>query len=89
MVQAIVTKYFGPGNVRGSRIKATAQAGSVSLPWDGALNDDTNHARAAVALLEKYGWAGTYHMGGLPDGSRVWVCETTHPRDRVTIDKVR
>ncbi len=32
--QAIVTRYHGPGNVKGSRVKATAQAGSTITEWD-------------------------------------------------------
>lgn len=31
MKQAIVTKFLGPTNYRGSRVKATCQAGSVTI----------------------------------------------------------
>jgi hypothetical protein len=79
MSQAIVTKYHGPGNVRGSRVKATASAGAITLGWDDALGDDANHAAAALALCETFGWEGDYFSGGLPDGSRVWV-EVDRPR---------
>ncbi len=75
--QAIVTRYHGPANVRGSRVKATASAGSVTLTWDDALNADENHMRAARALANKYGWHGEYHFGGMPDGSRVFVSADT------------
>lgn len=79
MFQAIVTKYFGPTNHRGARVKASAQAGSLTIPWDHALNSDQNHENAAVALAKKYGWlnprtydGGTFlprlHGGGMPDG---------------------
>lgn len=54
--QSIVTKYLGATNVKGSRVKATAQAGSVTLGWDDALNSAENHAAAAQALVEKFGW---------------------------------
>lgn len=73
-MQAIVTKYFGPGNVRGSRVKATCQAGSVTVPWDDALNSDGNHTMAARKLAFKLGWNrkeyyGKMVMGAMPDGS--------------------
>lgn len=74
--QAIITKYIGPASVRGSRVKATAAAGSITLSWDGALNRDANHCAAAKALAEKFGWAGHWLAGGLPDGSTVFVCAT-------------
>jgi hypothetical protein len=74
-MQAIHTKYIGPTDKRSSRVKATAQAGSVILQWDSALNSDANHKAAARALANKYNWSGTYCGGGLPDGSMAWVCE--------------
>lgn len=56
MRQAIVTKYLGPTNTRGARVKATADAGSVIIGWDHALNSDQNHTRAARKLAEHFGW---------------------------------
>jgi hypothetical protein len=67
--QAIVTKYLGPTNVRGARIKATADAGSITLSWDHALNPERNHRAAAMALAEKYGWQGRFVGGGMPDNT--------------------
>ena len=71
--QAIVTRYHGPGRVRGSRVKATAAAGSVTLHWDNSLQSDENHIAAAQALARKYNWPGKYYLAGLPDGTRVFV----------------
>lgn len=51
--QAIETRYLGPTNTKGGRIKATAWAGSVTVPYDHALNTDQNHHRAAMALAAK------------------------------------
>jgi hypothetical protein len=56
---AIATKYLGPTNYRGSRIKATAldtfdsdaKPKSVTVSMDYALDTDANHERAALALL--------------------------------------
>jgi hypothetical protein len=72
-MQAIVTKYLGPTNNRGARVKATADAGSITVSWDHALNADDNHESAAVALRAKLGWNddayGKLVGGGLPDGT--------------------
>ena len=73
--QAIVTKYIGPSNVRGSRIKATAAAGSVTIHVDDSLNIDENHALAAEALANKFKWRGAWFGGGMPnDSGYCWVC---------------
>ena len=74
MYQAITTRYFGPGNVRGSRVKATSGGGlSIALHWDDALNSVQNHALAAKTLAEKYDWHGAWAGGALADGY-AWVC---------------
>ena len=84
-MQAIVTKYIGPTNVRGSRVKATAQAGSVTLGWDDSMNPDGNHKAAARALAQKYGWDGEWVSGWTPDGRSVWVCNDARMTDRFTV----
>ena len=68
--QAIITKYIGPTDLRGSRVKATAEAGSITLAWDDALNSEENHVAAARALAGKYGWDRLNDMthGGTRDG---------------------
>jgi hypothetical protein len=77
-MQAITTKYFGPGAVRGSRFRAKCDAGSCWVSYDYEKNSEDNHRAAAEALLAKLGWTGTEIVGGsLPDGSMVWVLE--HP----------
>ena len=38
-MQAIVTKYHGATNFKGSRISATAEAGRIYLSWDDSLNE--------------------------------------------------
>ena len=68
MRQAIETRYVGPTNTRGSRIRAAAQAGSLSVDYDPRLGIDANHARAAEALASRYGWTGKLIGGGLADG---------------------
>lgn len=66
--QAIVTKYVGPTNSRGSRIIAKAFSGSLTVSYDDGLNPDENHARAAEAFAKKMNWAGTLAGGGMPSG---------------------
>lgn len=70
MRQAIITKYFGATNTRPSKVKATAEAGTVSLSWDYELDTEGNHIAAARALAEKYGdgWSGAWFGGGTKDG---------------------
>ncbi len=51
MRQAIVTKFLGPTNCRGSRVKATSASGhTLTVSWDHALDSDANHIAAAKAL---------------------------------------
>lgn len=67
-MQAITTKFIGPTNTRGSRVKATCQAKSRTTHWNHAENTDENHTRAARLLAEELGWSGRWVGGGLPDG---------------------
>lgn len=73
-MQAILVKYHGPTNTRGTRLTARAEAGRITVPRDYALNVDEDARRAAVALCEKLGWnAESLVGGGLPNGDRVFV----------------
>lgn len=77
MAQAIVTKYHGPTNTRGSRVSAEASAGKLFITWDDALDSDKNHEAAAVAFIKKMNWLnrareGIAH-GVLPNGDHVHV----------------
>ena len=56
MLQAIQTKYIGPTNSRGSRVKAYCQAGSITVSWLHNLNSEENHKRAVLELIKKLGW---------------------------------
>ncbi len=81
-MQAIMTKYYGPTNTRGSRIKAWCSGGSVSVTYDHALSSEANHDAAALKLVEKMGWAGDRFnklaRGGMETGNvYVWVNEQT------------
>ena len=52
-LQAITTKYLAPTNTRGARIKATAQAGSITIPWDYSHEAIGNHYKAACELARR------------------------------------
>ena len=65
---AILTKYLGPGNVRGSRIKATCCNGSLTIGYPHQLDSAEAHASAARALVDRQGWTGRWHGEALPDG---------------------
>ena len=76
MRQAITTRWHGPTNTRDTRVKATCQAGSITLAWDHNLSIEKNHTYAAEALLRKIGWTdATYHGGVLPNGDYAFVDE--------------
>jgi hypothetical protein len=66
-MQAIITKYFGPTNSRGSRIKATCAAGSVTISYPYELSGQACHRAAADALVQMMGWNDA-HYGGLLGG---------------------
>lgn len=68
VTQAIETRYLGATNTKGGRIKATAWAGSVTVPYDHALDTAENHQAAADALIAKYEWQGTFAQGGNAKG---------------------
>lgn len=69
MRQAIVTKFHGPTDTRGSRVSARAEAGRVMVSWDHRLNQAANHAEAANALIAKLGWEGRWICAGMPGTS--------------------
>lgn len=73
MRQAIETKFLGPTDKRGSRVKATADAGSIILDWDHRLNAAQNHCAAARALAQKLDWKGVWSGGALNDSGYAFV----------------
>lgn len=65
-MKAIVTKYRGPTDRRGSRITAKADGASVAVPYK--YGSHNPHHDAALALCRKMGWTGDLICGGMPDG---------------------
>ena len=84
-MQAIQTRYLSPTNTRGSRIKAWAAAGSITIPYPHELSGQAVHRAAAEALAVKLGWTDpTYAplLGGcLPNGDYAFVFDNTFSKD--------
>lgn len=74
-MQAIITRYHGPTNSRGSRIVAHCQAGRVTHHWNYELNPQGNHRAAALELARRLGWDGIWVCGDTNNGT-VWVNST-------------
>ena len=72
-MQAITTKYLGPTNTKGRRIKASCEAGSITVYYDYEFSVSENHDSACKALLAKLEWNGTYIGGGYANGY-IYVC---------------
>lgn len=87
-MQAIITKYLCPTNVRGSRYKATCERGSLTVDADYSLDAHENHRAVCDALcakfdmedFEKYGpkgltyggWVRPKASGQIPSGEHVF-----------------
>ena len=86
-MQAIETKFLGPTNTKGARIKASARAGSVTVSYEYGPGVDGAHDLAVIALVTKLEWWGVWARGGKADGTgNVYVCisrshdiRTPHP----------
>lgn len=79
---AIQTKYLGPTNTRGSRIKAWTETGhrvTVGYPYDKREGAEA-HSVAAIALARSLGWGGTLIAGGTDTGY-VFVFSTSDAFD--------
>lgn len=72
--QTIQTKYVGPTNFKGSRIKARTSSGiSIIRNYNCGLNIDENHAKVARELQEKMKWHADLVGGQNADGSYTWI----------------
>ena len=68
-MKAIVTKYHGATNTRGSRISASDEDGNkvfISYPYE--LSGEAVHRKAADSLCGKMGWKGELVSGSLKNG---------------------
>lgn len=68
-MKAIVTKYHGPTNFKGSRITASDEDGNrTTISYPHELSGEAVHRKAAEALCEKMGWGRTLIGGSLKNG---------------------
>lgn len=61
-MQAIRTRYIGPGNNRGSRIQAKCEACTIYMPYRYELNIEENHVAARELLVAKMKWDKPYYQ---------------------------
>jgi hypothetical protein len=72
-MKTIATKYLGPSNFRGSRIKASDEdRNQITVQYNGDHNQEPNHAAACLALCRKMGWKGRL-QGGHTKAGMVWT----------------
>jgi hypothetical protein len=75
MYHAIITKFAGPTNHRGSRIIANCAHKRAIVSCNHALNGIDNHRQAAVSVALLMGYdplptlGGPWYMGEMPDGT--------------------
>jgi hypothetical protein len=73
-MKAIQTRYYGPTNTRGARIKAWAEGvKSIYIPYPYESDAFSGAAEAATQLAKKYGWTNDLVGGTLPNGDNVFV----------------
>jgi hypothetical protein len=87
-MQAIQTKYLPASRYMPSRIKATCDRGSITIPYPHELSGDEVHREAVRKLVAKFiledekefatpasqnTWGRAFISGSLPDGSMVHV----------------
>lgn len=66
-MKAIETKFFGPSNIKGARIKAyDMDNNNIMIPYPYELSGENVHRKAAEALIQKMGWGrpGDQLIGG-------------------------
>ena len=75
ITQAIATTYLCPTNTKGTRYKASCEAGSITISADDALNIDRNHEAACQALKDKLSRRNANAYGTKPEHD-VWQRKT-------------
>ena len=69
-MKAIQTKYLGPTNFKGSRIKAyDCDNNQITIPYPYDISwEEDKHKKAAMAFMEKMGWTGEIKGGSTKTG---------------------
>lgn len=71
-MKAITTKFMGPTDFRGSRIRAFTEDQSITVPYEYEGHPEEAHEKAARALMDKMRWQADL-LGGGVKGGYVWV----------------
>lgn len=90
-----MTKYLGPTNYRGSRIKAYTESGlSLTVPYPHERNQGADaHSVAALALAKRYGWTRASSLAtgdliaGATDRGYVFVFADSQRYESLTTDE--
>jgi hypothetical protein len=72
-MKAIQTKFIGPSETRGARVKAWFKGNAATVSWDYGSEIVDNHAAAVLELVASLKWSGRLVGGTLPDESMAWV----------------
>ncbi len=68
-MQSIITRYLGPTNHRGARIRATTASGqALTVQINHSYSDGRCHAEAALELCKRLEWSGELVSGGTREG---------------------
>lgn len=68
-VEAIITKYVGPTDRKGSRISAKVKGGErIMVPYRSDIDSYANHLHAATLLRDKLQWSGPLVGGDIAGG---------------------
>jgi hypothetical protein len=79
MFLAIMSKYHGPTDTRGSKVRAKVDGYTVTVGYASELDSEANHRAAVVALCAKLNWdADRFFGGSLDDGRWAWVPVSTY-----------
>lgn len=73
VVKAIQTKFIGPSNTKGARVRAWINGSSAAVSWDYGAEVADNHGMAARKLAASLKWDGRLVGGTLPDETMAWV----------------
>lgn len=76
----IITKYLGPTDHKGSRIKATGSQGSVTISRNFAVNVDVDYDRAVKAYCDKFDITHREFIRGCHDGCNFTYVPTHCPK---------
>jgi hypothetical protein len=92
----IVTRYLGPTNHHGSRIKATHKHDSkitkqVTINWDSSLESQANHQAAAKQLLNQWGYDNNLMIVGCgwDHDCYYWLTSSTNITTNNTLANLR